>query len=156
MEKLCLLLTITSSLHTEKDYRMDKNHTLISEVSKLEDFIKSTLDSSKCAKASDATKSCNIFKNKIKNKLDYRCIALIRCIPATDLEFWKAIRSKEKLNDWFAVEVDLTRKSEQIYDDIASKASKQLEAIKKQKQTDLMLSCLVQSHEKNFLFHGEE
>ncbi len=140
----------------EKDYRMNKNHTVINEVNKLEEFIQNSL-SKKAHDSSSSTRSAVSFKRNGKCGQGHRCIALIRCMQAEDIDFWNAVRNKEKLDNWFTLEIDLSsHKANKIYNEIATKSAKQLDAIEKQKETDRMLSCLVQSHEKNFLFYGKE
>ncbi len=95
----------------------------------------------------------DLIKERVENFTSKKhCLTVMKCIPDVNLEIWNEIHNNGNNTDWFAVELDLENiNSNEILKSIYDKA-KSYEA-----QNKINLSqCLVQAHEKHFLYFGHE
>ncbi len=96
-------------------------------------------------------KECAQKVNDLNDKEKHgQCIAILRCIPHAYKDTWDKLTKDLQYNEWLTLDINLENISTQGF----------IEAINQKNQEDYdhqrlrQAKCLVQAHEKQFLFFG--
>ncbi len=116
-------------LNNQEEQENQEQSALSETVSNLEAMIKQCAENNHCGES---------------------CVALVRCIPTADLESWQEVVKTQHYDDWFTMKIDLNAiDSSPIIDEAKKKIEEQQALLKIQNS-----KCLVEVHEKQFLFFG--
>ncbi len=87
-----------------------------------------------------------------------QCLALVRCIPTAEKKIWDEISTQNEYKEWFTLEVDFANISPQSFLETIQEKTKEFQTqtneLDAEKIRQNQAKCLVQAHEKQFLFFG--
>ncbi len=102
-------------------------------------------------------KECAENAKKHDEQKSNQCLALFRCIPNTDRETWDNLSKDLNYKEWLTLDIDLENISAQGFMEAIATKNQEYQQNREDNFDHNRIKqakCLVQAHEKQFLFFG--